>query len=104
MEGFCCPSGAALPLLRCLNNCLNVKTIFGGQPLTDPPNLVDNRVFNHTLFSHELFRRADNWAVEQMLSADQSERSGIRDNLVRISTGIEAIEDIVADLDQALSR
>lgn len=30
------------------------------------------------------------------------ERMGIRDNLVRISVGIEAPEDIVADLDQAL--
>ena len=29
-------------------------------------------------------------------------RSGIRNNLVRISTGIEAVEDIIADLDQAL--
>jgi cystathionine beta-lyase/cystathionine gamma-synthase len=36
------------------------------------------------------------------ISPKHRERSGIRDNLVRISTGIEAIEDIVADLDQAL--
>jgi cystathionine gamma-synthase/methionine-gamma-lyase len=31
----------------------------------------------------------------------QRERLGIRDNLVRISTGIEAIEDIIADIEQA---
>jgi len=36
------------------------------------------------------------------ISPRHRERSGIRDNLVRISTGIEAIEDIIADLDQAL--
>jgi cystathionine gamma-synthase/methionine-gamma-lyase len=36
------------------------------------------------------------------ISPKHRERGGIRDNLVRISTGIEAIEDILADLDQAL--
>jgi cystathionine gamma-synthase/methionine-gamma-lyase len=36
------------------------------------------------------------------ISPKHRERSGIRDNLVRISTGIEAIDDIIADLDQAL--
>jgi cystathionine gamma-synthase/methionine-gamma-lyase len=36
------------------------------------------------------------------ISPKHRERSGIRDNLVRISTGIEAVEDIIADLDQAL--
>jgi len=36
------------------------------------------------------------------ISPKHRERSGIGDNLVRISTGIEAIEDIIADLDQAL--
>jgi cystathionine gamma-synthase len=30
------------------------------------------------------------------------ERMGIRENLVRISLGIEAVEDVIADLDQAL--
>ncbi len=30
------------------------------------------------------------------------ERIGIKDNLVRISAGIEAVDDIIADLDQAL--
>jgi cystathionine beta-lyase/cystathionine gamma-synthase len=36
------------------------------------------------------------------ISPKQRERMGIRDNLVRLSVGIEAVEDIVADLDQAL--
>ena len=31
------------------------------------------------------------------------ERIGIRDSLIRISTGIEAVEDIIADLEQALA-
>jgi cystathionine beta-lyase/cystathionine gamma-synthase len=29
---------------------------------------------------------------------------GIRDNLLRLSVGIEAVEDIVEDLDQALAE
>ena len=34
--------------------------------------------------------------------AAQRERLGIRDNLLRLSAGIEAVEDIIADLGQAL--
>ena len=37
------------------------------------------------------------------LPAKQRARMGIKDNLVRISVGIEAVEDIVSDLDQALN-
>ncbi len=36
------------------------------------------------------------------ISPRHRERAGIRDNLVRLSVGIEAAEDIIADLDQAL--
>ena len=36
------------------------------------------------------------------ISPKHRERMGIRDNLVRLSTGIEAPEDIIADLEQAL--
>lgn len=36
------------------------------------------------------------------ISPKHRERMGIRDNLVRLSVGIEAVEDIIADLDQAL--
>jgi cystathionine gamma-synthase/methionine-gamma-lyase len=36
------------------------------------------------------------------ISPKHRERLGIRDNLLRISTGIEAFEDIESDLDQAL--
>jgi cystathionine gamma-synthase/methionine-gamma-lyase len=36
------------------------------------------------------------------ISAKHRQRMGIRDNLVRLSVGIEAAEDIIADLEQAL--
>jgi cystathionine beta-lyase/cystathionine gamma-synthase len=36
------------------------------------------------------------------ISPKHRERMGIRDNLVRLSVGIEAAEDIVSDLAQAL--
>jgi len=37
------------------------------------------------------------------ISPKQRERMGIRDSLVRLSVGIEAAEDIIADLEQALA-
>ena len=33
---------------------------------------------------------------------DQRKALGITDNLIRLSVGLESIEDLVADLDQAL--
>jgi cystathionine beta-lyase/cystathionine gamma-synthase len=36
------------------------------------------------------------------IAPKQRERMGIRDNLLRVSVGIEAVEDILADLEQAL--
>ncbi len=38
------------------------------------------------------------------MPADEREKAGISDNLIRLSVGIENIEDIIADLDQALSK
>jgi cystathionine gamma-synthase/methionine-gamma-lyase len=37
------------------------------------------------------------------ISPKHRQRMGIRDNLVRLSVGIEAVEDILADLEQALA-
>jgi cystathionine beta-lyase/cystathionine gamma-synthase len=37
------------------------------------------------------------------ISPKQRERMGVKDNLVRLSIGIESAEDIIADLDQALT-
>jgi cystathionine beta-lyase/cystathionine gamma-synthase len=42
-------------------------------------------------------------ASHRELSPKHRARLGIHDNLLRLSTGIEAVEDIIADLDQALS-
>jgi len=42
-------------------------------------------------------------ASHRDLSPKHRARLGIHDNLLRLSTGIEAVEDIIADLDQALS-
>jgi cystathionine beta-lyase/cystathionine gamma-synthase len=36
------------------------------------------------------------------ISPKHRERMGIRDSLVRLSVGIEAAEDIIADLERAL--
>jgi cystathionine beta-lyase/cystathionine gamma-synthase len=38
------------------------------------------------------------------ISPRHRQRMGIRDNLVRLSVGIEAVEDIVEDLEQALHQ
>ena len=38
------------------------------------------------------------------VSPRHRERMGIRDSLVRLSVGIEAVEDIIEDLDQALRQ
>jgi cystathionine beta-lyase/cystathionine gamma-synthase len=35
------------------------------------------------------------------VSPRQRERMGIQDNLIRLSVGIENVEDIIADIDQA---
>ncbi|HTR35573.1 MAG TPA: PLP-dependent aspartate aminotransferase family protein [Bryobacteraceae bacterium] len=41
-------------------------------------------------------------ASHRDISPKQRERMGIRDSLVRLCAGIEAVDDIIADLDQAL--
>lgn len=50
----------------------------------------------HTLLLYPLI------ASHRNISPKLRERMGIRDNLVRVAAGIEAAEDIIADLDQAL--
>ncbi len=42
--------------------------------------------------------------THQQLSEDEQAAAGVTPNLVRVSVGIEDIEDILADIDQALSR
>ena len=41
-------------------------------------------------------------ASHRDIAPKQRERMGIRDSLVRLCVGIEAVEDIIADLEQAL--
>ncbi len=50
----------------------------------------------HTLLLYPLI------ASHRNISPKMRERMGIRENLVRVAAGIEAAEDIIADLDQAL--
>jgi cystathionine gamma-synthase/methionine-gamma-lyase len=41
-------------------------------------------------------------ASHRDIAPKMRERLGIKDNLVRVAAGIEAVEDIIADLDAAL--
>ena len=41
-------------------------------------------------------------ASHRDISPKQRERMGIRDSLLRLCAGIEAVDDIIADLEQAL--
>jgi len=50
----------------------------------------------HTLLLYPLI------ASHRNISPKMRERMGIRENLVRVAAGIEAVEDIIEDLDQAL--
>ncbi len=42
--------------------------------------------------------------THSQLSEAELEKAGISDEFVRLSVGIEGIEDILADLDQALEQ
>ena len=41
--------------------------------------------------------------THQQLSEDQLREGGVRPDLIRLSVGIEDVEDLIADLDQALA-
>ena len=42
--------------------------------------------------------------THQQLSPKEQKEAGVTPNLIRVSVGIEDIEDIIADLDQALEQ
>lgn len=42
--------------------------------------------------------------THRQLSAEEQEAAGVSADLVRLSIGIEHIDDIIADLDQALKK
>lgn len=53
---------------------------------------VESTVLSPTLTSHSL------------LSAEEREKQGIKDGLIRFSVGIEEVEDLIADIEQALAK
>lgn len=42
--------------------------------------------------------------THQQLSAEELETAGVSEELIRLSIGLEAVEDIIADLDQAIAK
>ena len=42
--------------------------------------------------------------THQQLSPEELKVAGVSEELIRLSVGLEAIEDIIADLDQALTK
>ena len=42
--------------------------------------------------------------THRQLTTEQREAAGAGDDVVRLSIGIETVEDLIADLDQALAR
>ena len=42
--------------------------------------------------------------THRQLGPDELARAGVSEDLVRLSVGIEHIDDIIADIDQALSK
>jgi O-acetylhomoserine (thiol)-lyase len=42
--------------------------------------------------------------THSQMSSDQLAAAGIADSLIRLSVGIEHIDDIIADIDQALAK
>jgi O-acetylhomoserine (thiol)-lyase len=69
------------------------------------------RFIDHTVLASHLANVGDAKTLvihpasttHQQLSADEQISSGVTPDLVRISVGIEHIDDIIADLDQALN-
>jgi O-acetylhomoserine (thiol)-lyase len=41
--------------------------------------------------------------THQQLTAEEQRTAGVTDDMVRLSVGIEDVDDIVADLDQAIA-
>ena len=41
--------------------------------------------------------------THRQMSAEEQEKAGVRPEMIRLSIGIEHIDDIIADLDQAVA-
>ncbi|MCL4367713.1 MAG: PLP-dependent transferase, partial [Actinobacteria bacterium] len=42
--------------------------------------------------------------THQQLTAEQQQETGVTEDFVRLSIGLEDVEDIIADIDQALAK
>ena len=93
---------------RYLTNGYGGVVVFGVKGGSDAGRTLINSV---ELFSH-LANVGDAKSLiihpasttHSQLSADELDRAGIGEDFVRLSVGIENIDDIIADLDQALER
>ena len=70
-----------------------VKFIEGVQLASHLANILDAK----TLVIHP------SSTTHQQLSAEEQAAAGVTDNMVRVSVGLEDVEDIIADFDQALA-
>jgi O-acetylhomoserine/O-acetylserine sulfhydrylase-like pyridoxal-dependent enzyme len=69
------------------------------------------RFIDHTVLASHLANVGDaktlvihpSSTTHQQLSPDEQISSGVTPDLIRVSVGIEHIDDIIADLDQALT-
>ena len=73
--------------------------------------IVINPVTRIGIFDTEARAHSENWTPEfresaekrfRQLAPDELERAGVSEDMVRLSVGIEHIEDLLADIGQAL--
>jgi O-acetylhomoserine (thiol)-lyase len=71
-----------------------VKFIDGAELASHLANILDAK----TLVIHP------SSTTHQQLSEDEQKAAGVQPNMIRISVGLEDVDDIIADLDQALAK
>ncbi|MEL7348965.1 MAG: PLP-dependent transferase, partial [Pseudomonadota bacterium] len=91
-----CPKGAGSLFTVAIKGGYDacVKTVDGLELFSHVANLGDAR----SLVIHSAS------TTHRQLSAEQREAAGAADNVIRLSIGIEDADDLIADLDQALSK
>ena len=100
--------GAAPSLVVSVNYFGAVATLEGLRPLlakgTDPSAVaISSNSTTATLGSVVTYAVHPPTATHRQLSAEQLAAAGIAPGLVRISVGLEDVEDLLTDVDQALS-
>jgi hypothetical protein len=73
--------GTALSPFCGRKDCPNIEAVLDRLLLANAPDFINDGIPYHDLFSHELFRRADDRTFTPMLTADQ--RKGFRNRRVR---------------------